>query len=90
MKTKNLWTLFAASLLFIIAGCGGPASYQNGRQLYAQGKYTEAVESYKKAVQENPSFPQAYVELAYTYDRLGQRSLAIGALQQAIRHMPPG
>jgi tetratricopeptide (TPR) repeat protein len=72
------------------SGCGAiKQSYiAKGNALFSAGKYEEASLNYRKAIQKEPNFGEAYYRLGLTAIKLGQWSLAYNALDHAIR-LPP-
>ena len=58
----------------------------NKAEAFSQnGAYNEAIHNYKKAIESNPSFYDAYDSLAITYAKLNQTDNAIIYLEKAIR-----
>lgn len=63
------------------------ADNSTAQQLYAAGKYQEALIEYNKLIQSNPVATN-YLGLAMTYNKLNHKIHAINALQEAIRIDP--
>ena len=63
------------------------ADNNTAQQLYAAGKYQEAMIEYNKLIQSNPVATN-YLGLAMTYNKLNHKIHAINALQEAIRIDP--
>ncbi|MGV8122932.1 MAG: tetratricopeptide repeat protein [Candidatus Xenobiia bacterium LiM19] len=62
--------------------------YKQGRQLFQDGKYDEAIAAYKKCIQMDPSFDYAYGSLAYLYYELKKYSEAVPLYKKAIELNP--
>jgi tetratricopeptide (TPR) repeat protein len=82
-------SIFVVSLA-ASSGCGGiKQNYiAKGNALFYVGKYEEASLIYRKAIQKDPSFGEAYYRLGLAAIKLGQWSLAYNALDHAIQ-LPP-
>ncbi|MDD4955895.1 MAG: tetratricopeptide repeat protein [Candidatus Omnitrophica bacterium] len=52
------------------------------------GMYSQAAETFEKAISMNPSLPDAYVDLACVYDRLDRIEEAIETLKKASEKAP--
>lgn len=81
------------ALLFLFAALSGcSASKQNlvakGNQLFAAGKYDEAVLNYRAAIQKDPGFGEAYYRLGLTAVKLDQARDAYSALFRAVQLLP--
>jgi tetratricopeptide (TPR) repeat protein len=61
---------------------------QRGEELRQKGHFAEAEIQFRKALQEDPRYGEAYLALGRTEARLGRYSLAFGALRQAVADMP--
>jgi tetratricopeptide (TPR) repeat protein len=59
--------------------------FERGIQLEDNGELEAALERYEEAVAEDPSFGDAYVEMAYIQLRLGDERRAVENLRRAIR-----
>jgi predicted Zn-dependent protease len=55
---------------------------------FGAGRYRDAVEWARKAIQENPQFPGGYRTLAAAHGQLGESAEAQGALEAFLRLMP--
>lgn len=55
-----------------------------GAELSKQGRLEEAVVELQSAIQADPGYATAHLNLAYAYDRLGRADEAIAAYQKAI------
>ena len=62
--------------------------YESGTNLFAAGKFDEAVLEFRKAIEVFPNFYQAYIELGKTYLKLANFDDAITALQAALKLEP--
>lgn len=62
--------------------------YKQGRQLFQDGKYDEAIATYKKCIQMDPSFDYAYGSLAYIYYELKKYNEAVPLYKKAIELNP--
>lgn len=60
-----------------------------GRCLEAQGRFPEAISSYKHALKQDSKFADAHVRLGACYRALGRSSEAVQYLEQAITTAPP-
>lgn len=80
---KYLFLLFAVSFL---AGCGtkGEESYNAGVKLFQEMKYRESIPDFQKAVQENPDFGEAYMNMGRAYNLLQQYDSSIVNFQKAL------
>lgn len=94
MRRSGL-TSFASLLttlaIVVLGDCGwgnaGRYLYK-GNQLMAQGKAAEASLIYRKAIQVDPSFGEAYYRLGLALIHLGQPADALPAFEIAARLMP--
>ncbi len=83
--------LVAALALFVIlAACSrSPQSYlEKGNKLAAQGKYTDAALNYRKAIQKDERFGEAYFQLGSVNLQLGKASDAYQYLVRAAELLP--
>lgn len=62
--------------------------YQSGVQLYNGGHYEQALTSLKKALLEQPDFPDVYVLIARIYDELERYSDALSMYGKISRMLP--
>jgi len=62
--------------------------YKQGRQLFQDGKYDEAIAAYKKCIQMDPKFDYAYGSLAYIYYELKKYSEAVPLYKKALELNP--
>jgi type IV pilus assembly protein PilF len=59
-----------------------------GQTCLAMGKYAEAIDSFEKAVQFGPRFPQLHFQLAQTYELAGQMDKALLSYGRVIELAP--
>lgn len=59
-----------------------------GNKYFDQGKYTEASIIYRRAIQQDRRFGEAYYRLGLTYLKLGQPQQAAAALRRAVELQP--
>lgn len=91
----------ALSLIFVVlwvSMLGVPAGYAAsdeavqrnnlGASLLQQGKMDEAIAEFQKAVDLDPKYAAAHLNLAYAYDRQGQVDMAIARYQKVIDLQP--
>ncbi len=76
---------FMPLLAFSLSGCNVTSTGHNmyGRQLYEQGQYTAAIQSFQQALRDDPRSADAYYNLAATYSHLGRQQNNANWLQQA-------
>ena len=70
------------------ASGGGLLPFQSGSQFEESGNFLNAVDEYKKAIQEDPQSPNLYIELANAYLRNRQLNNAIREAESAVRVDP--
>jgi len=73
-----------------LSGCGATkqAYLAKGKALFASGKYDDASLNYRKAIQKDPAFGEAYYGLGLTAIKLDQGALAYNALLRAVQLLP--
>jgi Flp pilus assembly protein TadD len=64
------------------------SALKRGEQFFQKGRFAEAEIQFRKALQEDPRFGDAYLALGRTESRLGNYSFAFDSLRQAIVTMP--
>jgi tetratricopeptide (TPR) repeat protein len=70
-------------------GCSGPQDLlERGNQAFAKGQYEEASLNYRKAIQKNPQFAEAYWKLGTVEFRQGQFGGALASLERAVQLKP--
>jgi tetratricopeptide (TPR) repeat protein len=89
MKRVVCICIFVAALV-VSSACGvSKQSYlTKGNAQYAVGKYEDASLNYRKAIQKDPGFGEAYFGLGLTAVRLNQSLLAFEALHHAVQLLP--
>jgi tetratricopeptide (TPR) repeat protein len=92
---RRAW-IFLALLLAVVGAAGVEAASNEavkrnnfGADLTKQGKLDEAVAEFRRAVELDPGYAMAQLNLAYTYDRLGRADEAIAAYKKATE-LDPG
>src|SRR5579871_5968353 len=82
----------SVSVFVVVVGVGcrvtKDAYLTRANKLYESGKYEEAALNYRKAVQKDPAFGEAYYRLGLTAIRLGQAREAYQSLLLAYRYLP--
>jgi cytochrome c-type biogenesis protein CcmH/NrfG len=75
----------------LLGSCGwqNARSYvDKGNKLFGQGKVQEASLSYRKAIQKDPNFGEAYYQLGLAFIRLDQPAAAFQAFERAATLLP--
>lgn len=62
--------------------------FWRGNELYALGRYKEAIESYEKAIQHKPSYHEAWYNRGISLNNLGQIEAAISSYDKALEFKP--
>lgn len=77
-------------IFFIVTGCGNKANSFNkkGLSFYNQGKYTEAIAEFKKALEYAPDNYDAHFHLGIVYYAKGMTDESISELKKAIDANP--
>lgn len=86
----NILILSVIAWSATLAGCRATkeAYLAKGNGLFDAGKYDDASLNYRKAIQKDPNFGEAYYRLGLTAAKLDQAALAYQALLQATQLMP--
>ncbi|HEV8043270.1 MAG TPA: tetratricopeptide repeat protein [Bryobacteraceae bacterium] len=89
MKRVVCAGIFIASVA-ALAGCGvRKESYlAKGNQLFAAGRYEDASLNYRKAIQKDVNYGEAYYHLGLTAIKLDQGVMAYQALLRAVQLLP--
>lgn len=89
MKRVVCAWIFVA-IMVASSGCGvtKQAYLAKGNALFAAGKYDDASLNYRKAIQKDPNFGEAYYRLGLTAVKLSQGLLAYEALFRAVQLLP--
>lgn len=87
---KSAVVVIAPALLVFTAGCKrSPEAYlKAGNQFFAQKKFDDAALNYRKAIQANGNYGEAYYRLGLTEMELGDVKIAYAALSRAVELMP--
>ncbi|PWU03834.1 MAG: hypothetical protein C5B51_18090 [Terriglobia bacterium] len=82
-------TVLLSILLTLVSCASSPEHYvARGNQLSESGRYADASLQYRKALQKNPQFGEAYFRLGLTELKQQQVAAAMRDLEQAVRLMP--
>lgn len=78
------------TVLILVAGCKrSPEAYvKTGNQFFQQKKYDDAALNYRKAIQANANYGEAYYRLGLTEMERGDVKVAYAALTRAVELMP--
>ena len=77
-------TLFLAGTAALAASNEAVKRNNFGAELVKQGRLDEAAKEFQSAIQADPRYAAAHLNLASTYDRLGRVDEAIAAYKQAV------
>jgi tetratricopeptide (TPR) repeat protein len=85
--------LLVVAALVVLAGCGDSEAskkrlIETGNKYFASGKFREASLIYRKVIQKDPRYGEAYYRLAVTDIRQGRLGDAIRALRRAVELQP--
>lgn len=84
--------IFPLLLLVLVseacAAAPGRDLFEQGNKAYEQGRYTEAIGSYQKAIQAGQSNGPTYYNLGNAYFKAGEKGRAIAAYREAEQSMP--
>lgn len=83
---KNSLTLFAHTLAVTRNNKVAEANY--GGFLYTEGRRTEAMEHYRRALRIDPDYPEAWQNIGLEYLRQGKVRAAIEAFEKALKEKP--
>src|SRR5579862_6998934 len=92
MKYRKL--LFLLPVVVLLASCSRDPKVQaqryleNGNKFFAKGKYKEASIMYRRSLQRNLRFGEAYYRLALTDLKLSAYGDAAGMLRRAVELQP--
>jgi tetratricopeptide (TPR) repeat protein len=64
--------------------------FEVGTKLRMKGELEQAIEAYRKAIELNPEYENAYVELGQIYRSLGRNEDALAAFQHGLDNSPRG
>lgn len=62
--------------------------YSSGVSLMLTKKYAKAISDFELAIREDPKFAEAYFNIGYCHDELGEHQKAVGAFKKAIQLKP--
>jgi tetratricopeptide (TPR) repeat protein len=87
---KQLLTIFLIGVSCFLIARGNEATQHNdlGIAYYNQGRLSEAVAEYQKAIEINSNFVEAHSNLGAAYRSQGKYDLAIASCQKAINLEP--
>lgn len=86
---RQIEVSFLLALMAVFSACSHPETYLiKGDRFFDQQKYAEASLNYRKAIQANPNFGQAYYRLALAEAKLNHADRSLEALTNAVRLMP--
>jgi tetratricopeptide (TPR) repeat protein len=77
----------AAAETFTAASLEAMSAYAEGQALSVQGQFLEALESYKRAVEEDPEFGRAYAGMGVVYGNLRRPDEAEESYQNALKYV---
>jgi tetratricopeptide (TPR) repeat protein len=89
MANKKLHSVTALSLVIassaFISGCGVSATGHNmqGKRLFEQGQYAQAIDMFQRSIQDDPRNADAYYNMASTYHFLGKQQKNSTWIQQS-------
>jgi tetratricopeptide (TPR) repeat protein len=85
----HVWFPGLAALLLLGAGCSRPEDYlERGKRASARGDQAEAVLDFRKAIQKNAQYVEAFRELAHSQFRSGDPVGALASLERALELRP--
>lgn len=88
MKNVFNFILVSASLLSLVACTSSHGYVVKGNQLFAQGKYDDAILNYRKATQKDPKLGEAYYRLGLASLKRDDSIRAYEALSRAAELLP--
>ena len=81
--------ILLSAVLLAVSACTSSHDYVNkGNKLFAQGRYQEAILNYRKAIQKDPGFGEAYYRLGLAADAANDSVQAYAALRRAAELLP--
>ncbi|MEO8209921.1 MAG: tetratricopeptide repeat protein [bacterium] len=85
-KLRFTFLILTILISLALSGCGtkGKDSYDAGVKLFEEQKYAGAISNFKKTVEENPDFGEAYMYMGRAYNLLQQYDLSIESYQKAL------
>jgi tetratricopeptide (TPR) repeat protein len=89
MQWMRFWFPAVTMLLLVASSCGRPEDYlEKGKRLAAKGDQTEAILNFRKAIQKNPQYVEAFRELAKSQTNLRDFAGALSSLERALQLQP--
>lgn len=93
MRTLSVQTVVIVLVFALLVGCGDPATQrqrylETGNKYFKNNKFKEASIMYRKALQKDMRFGEAYYRLGLTELKLGRVVDAMRALQRAVELDP--
>src|SRR6202790_5288553 len=88
MRTLPVIVSLVAALLSASCGFTARRAFDRGTKLYEKGQNSEASIEFRRAIQKDPRFGDAYLSLGLTELKLGSPTEAADALQHAVALMP--
>jgi tetratricopeptide (TPR) repeat protein len=81
--------LIVLPLIFLLAGCRSAYNYfEKGNTAFARGKFAEASLNFRKAVQKDPTFGEAYYRAGLSELKQNKSAEALQDFENAVRLMP--
>jgi tetratricopeptide (TPR) repeat protein len=87
-NTRIFPIILAGTLLSASCGFTARRAFDRGTKLYQNGKYAEASIEFRRAVQKDPKFGEAYLKLGLAELKQGSPQAAAEALRHATALMP--
>jgi tetratricopeptide (TPR) repeat protein len=89
MHRMRFCSLLIAVLLLVASGCGTPEQYlQKGKRAAATGNQAEAILDFRKAIQKNSQYVEAFRELANSQTKLRDLPGALASRERALELKP--
>jgi tetratricopeptide (TPR) repeat protein len=89
MHCMRFCPLLIAALLMVAGGCGSAEQYlQKGKRAADSGNQSEAVLDFRKAIQKNSQYVEAFRELANSQTKLGDLAGALASRERALELKP--
>src|SRR5215469_697484 len=89
MRQTHFWFCGLAALLWVGSGCKRPEDYlERGKRAAARGDQAEAVLDFRKAIQQNPQYVEAFRQLADSQAKRGDLARALASEERAFQLRP--
>src|ERR1700675_213714 len=88
MRTLPVIVGLVAAVLSASCGFTARRAFDRGTKLYEKGQYSEASIEFRKAIQKDPKFGEAYLKLGLTELQQSSSTEAAEALLHAVALMP--